>query len=105
EAAIAIAAAAGPTDSPRDANREVPQAVSDACMKALKRAAAERFPTAALFAEALEDAAHAEGLRIAKPREVAELVSQQVSGEGPTMVKSSPDAAVAAIQEAARRAV
>ena len=87
DAAVAMSAVAGPLESPRDVNERVPPAIDDVCMRALSKNPDDRWPTAAAFADALEDAAASAGLRIARARDLAELV-QQIEEDGPTRLKS-----------------
>jgi serine/threonine-protein kinase len=74
EAAMMHMILAGQKDSPRDVNPSVPQAISQVCMWALALAPDHRYATAADFAEGLEQAAHAEGIRIASPRALSAFI-------------------------------
>jgi DNA-directed RNA polymerase subunit RPC12/RpoP len=76
EAVILRAALEGITRLPTDINPAVPPEISAVCMRALTQEAAWRHPTAAIFAEELESAAHEARLPIATTREVAALVKQ-----------------------------
>ncbi len=69
EAAVACAVLAGPEQTVRDLRPEVPEPIDRACMQAIQRDGA-RYASALVFAEALELAAEASGVRIAKHREV-----------------------------------
>jgi serine/threonine-protein kinase len=86
EAAVALAAATGATEPPSAQNAEVPPELDACCMKALRRNAAERYPTAAAFADALEEAARAANVGVLKHREVAELL-ETIDEDGPTNVR------------------
>jgi serine/threonine-protein kinase len=61
---------------PRSSNTSVPEALSDACARALRRLPAERFATAADFGEAVELAALAGDVRIATPRALAAFIRE-----------------------------
>ncbi len=74
EGAVVLAAAEGATQTPSQVNPQSPVALDAVVMKALQREPADRFPTAAAFAEALEETAHAMGMRVAKPRAVSLLL-------------------------------
>lgn len=70
----------GAQRSPREVRADVPVSVSDVCMKALSAAREQRFQTAVELADALEAAAAAAGIALAKPREVAtEIQSLEVA--------------------------
>ncbi|MBK9000981.1 MAG: serine/threonine protein kinase [Myxococcales bacterium] len=70
---------AGAQRAPREVRSDVPLQISDVCMKALTAARDDRFQTAVDFADALEAAATAAGVPLAKPREVAaEILSLDV---------------------------
>jgi serine/threonine-protein kinase len=66
----------GVSRSPRDASPEVPEPVSDACMRALCFEPDDRFATAADFAEAIEAAADEAGVHIATARAVSVFVRE-----------------------------
>src|SRR5262249_36527430 len=72
----------------RPLNPEVPDAIEAACLKALAPVQADRFPTAAAFAEALEEAAEGAGLKIATARAVAAHVRELKVHESPGEVPS-----------------
>ncbi|MBW2453516.1 MAG: serine/threonine protein kinase [Deltaproteobacteria bacterium] len=72
EAKLLVMLMAGATRTPREVNPEVPEPISDVCMRALALRPARRFATAADFAEALEDAASRAGMRTAKARQVGD---------------------------------
>jgi serine/threonine-protein kinase len=61
---------------PRSSNRSVPEALSQACARSLRRLPAERFATAADFGEAVELAALAGDVRIATPRALAAFIRE-----------------------------
>lgn len=64
----------GVQSSPRELRADVPTGVAQACMRALARNPAERFPTAAAFADELEHAAVRSGLGVASTRTVSKFV-------------------------------
>jgi serine/threonine-protein kinase len=66
---------AGAKRAPRDVNPAVPPAIDAACMRALEDLES-RYPSAAAFAEAVEEAAAEAGVAIAAPRTVGALVTQ-----------------------------
>jgi serine/threonine-protein kinase len=74
-------------------NPDVPEPISDVCMKALAPNPEQRFQTAIEMVDALEDAARAAGIGLAKPREVgaflAELKLPQPSADGGKLPSSS----------------
>jgi serine/threonine protein kinase len=72
EAAVACAILAGPDVSLRQLRPEVPTAIDEACMRALGRHD-DRYASALEFAEALEAAAEAAGVMIAKHRMVGSV--------------------------------
>jgi serine/threonine-protein kinase len=76
EGAVALAAAAGAVQSPRDINADVPEPLDDVVMRALHRTPDRRYPDAAAFAEAIEDAAHACDIRPARHRHVEEFLDE-----------------------------
>jgi hypothetical protein len=69
----------GAENSPRTYRRDVPEPIDQACMRALARKPDDRFPTAAAFAEALEQAAADASLRVAPSRVVAALVTEHAA--------------------------
>jgi eukaryotic-like serine/threonine-protein kinase len=85
-AAVMLAAASGPTQSPADVDERVPPAIDDVCMRALCKSPDDRWPTALAFAEALEDAAVSVGMRVARARDVAGVIVQ-MDEDGPTRLK------------------
>lgn len=66
----------GATQSPRDIRPEVPYNIDRVCMHALALDPAERYQSAADFAEALEDAAQEDGIRVASARGLAAYMEQ-----------------------------
>ncbi len=66
----------GATRSPRELRPEVPYHVDRACMKALALDPNERFQSAGEFAEALEEAAELDGVRVASSRTLAAFVAE-----------------------------
>ncbi|MBW2525893.1 MAG: serine/threonine protein kinase, partial [Deltaproteobacteria bacterium] len=74
EAALLSAILAGAEASPRELRPDVPEAIDQACMKALAPDRDVRFFTAVEFADALEDAAVDAGAGVATPRTVAKFV-------------------------------
>ena len=89
DGAVALAAGRGATQWPREFNPEVPPQIDAVVARALSPSPEQRFPTAAAFAEALEDAANAAGIRIAKPRDVADVVAgTEPPDDVPTVARS-----------------
>ena len=74
EAAVACAVLAGPERTVAEVRPDVPASISEACMVALARRD-QRHASALQFAEALEQAAEAAGLRIAKHRDVGPVAA------------------------------
>ncbi len=72
---------AGPSQSPSDLDPSIPQAISDVTMRALAPAA-ERYSSAAEFADALEDATEAVGIHPGSPRAVGRFVGQALQAAG-----------------------
>ncbi|WP_437645123.1 protein kinase domain-containing protein [Sorangium sp. So ce362] len=67
----------GPPAGPRGVVPSVPAAIDGICLRALRADRDERFPTAAAFAEALEEAAaHTPGLAVSSPRAVEALIKE-----------------------------
>ena len=66
----------GSKESVRKRNPEIPAPIDAVCTCALAVNPNERHATAAIFAEALEEAALASGIPVAKPRMVAALLKQ-----------------------------
>ena len=83
---------AGPTHSPAQLESDIPAAIDAVCMTAL-RPVDERYPTAAAFAEALDDAADDSGIRVANARRVGEIVKDV----GPVPPSSQPAGALPAL--------
>jgi serine/threonine-protein kinase len=65
---------AGPSATPRQIDPTIPEAIDQACMRALDKRREGRYASAADFSEALEQAAHASGVTIASARVVAAFV-------------------------------
>ena len=65
---------AGQRETPRDVNATVPEAISDACMRALALSPDDRFPSAAAFADALEQACVIDGVHIASSRALSSFI-------------------------------
>ena len=86
DGALAVSAAAGPVQSPHDIDDKVPGPIDDVCMRALCKSPEDRWPTAAAFAEALEDAATAADIRVARTRDLAQMI-QHVEEDGPTRLR------------------
>jgi len=61
----------GAQKSPRDVDPNVPSGIDAVCMRALSPKPADRYETALEFVEAIEDAAHEDGIRVASSRKVA----------------------------------
>ncbi len=68
DAALIATVVAGAKLTPRQADPAIPAGIDAVTMQALSLAPADRFATAADFADALEDAARADGQAIATPR-------------------------------------
>jgi serine/threonine-protein kinase len=75
EALMFASVAASDHPLPREVNPAVPQALNDACMRALRRSPDDRFATAAAFADAIEKAAEADGISVASARTVAAFIT------------------------------
>ncbi|WP_437285815.1 protein kinase domain-containing protein [Sorangium sp. So ce406] len=87
----------GPPTGPRGVVPSVPAAIDLICLRALNTDPNDRFPTAAAFAEALEEAAaQTPGLAVSSPRAVEALIKEvglRGSPEGlggPTSARSGP---------------
>jgi eukaryotic-like serine/threonine-protein kinase len=76
--------------SPRTLNPSVPEALDDACMRALKLSSDDRYATAAEFAEALDEAAHAAGVAVASSRAVATFIKELNAHVSPTDLPGTP---------------
>lgn len=74
DGAVALAAGAGPVQSPRDVNEDVPEILDEVAMRALARFPEDRYQSAALFADALEEAAERMGISVAKPAELGRFM-------------------------------
>ena len=74
EAEMLAKVVASETPSPRSVNPDVPEALDAVCMRAIEKNPDDRYPTAADFAEALDEAARSMGMKIATPRAVASFV-------------------------------
>jgi eukaryotic-like serine/threonine-protein kinase len=61
---------AGARGTPAEIDPSIPAPISDACMRALQANLNDRYQTAIEFADALENAARAAGVSIARPRQV-----------------------------------
>ncbi|MBI4952872.1 MAG: protein kinase, partial [Myxococcales bacterium] len=72
---------AGPGETPRQANPEVPAPLDAACMRALARAPGDRFATAADFADAVEHAATEAKVPLASSRALARFVEESGAHE------------------------
>src|SRR5262249_55425083 len=69
------------SEPPRQHNSEVPPAIDDVAMNALRVTPKDRFRTAAEFADALEQAAGVSGITIASPRAVSAFIRElQIDG-------------------------
>ncbi|MBW2455190.1 MAG: serine/threonine protein kinase [Deltaproteobacteria bacterium] len=66
----------GPAEPPSKRCPELPKSIDDICLRALARQPADRFASAADFAEALEEAARESGVGIATSRQVARFVEE-----------------------------
>jgi serine/threonine-protein kinase len=75
EVALVFQVAQGAPTTPAQVNPAVPEGVSAVCSRALATDPAERFPTAADFSDALEEAAKQAGVAVASTKEVARYVS------------------------------
>ncbi len=87
DATVALSAAAGPQQSPRQLVPEVPEAVDEVVMRALARAPEDRYPTAAAFSDALEDAVAAAGVQVARTRDVRDYLAA-LDDEHTTQIRS-----------------
>lgn len=81
-----------PIPSPRTLDASISADVEAVCARALERDKAQRFPTAAAFAEALEDAARAD-VGIATQREVAAYMTTVLGEINPNARKAIREAA------------
>ncbi|XXX74308.1 protein kinase [Sorangium sp. So ce134] len=83
----------GPPAGPRAVVPSVPAALDTICMRALRADPDDRFPTAAAFAEALEEAAaQTPGLAVSSPRAVEALIKEVGLRDlsGPISVRNGP---------------
>ncbi|WP_437965473.1 protein kinase [Sorangium sp. So ce260] len=83
----------GPPAGPRAVVPSIPTAIDAICRRALRTDPDERFPTAAAFAEALEEAAaHTPGLAVSSPRAVEALIKEVGLRDvaAPTSVRNGP---------------
>jgi serine/threonine-protein kinase len=76
DAALISTVVAGATMSPRQTDPSVPAGIDAVTMRALSLERAHRFATAADFADALEDAARADGQAIATPRALSSFLRE-----------------------------
>src|SRR5262249_32714827 len=74
---------------PREVNPSVQEALDECCSRALRPDPAERYATAADFAEATEKAAAASGVAVASLRAVAAFVTALGAPERPVSLRSS----------------
>ena len=89
EAAMACAILAGPGRTPSQAGADVPEALEAACMQALGPRD-RRFLTALAFSEAVERAAEASGIKIARHRDVGRFAQKTaVTFPAPASIISS----------------
>ncbi|WP_437903723.1 protein kinase [Sorangium sp. So ce327] len=80
----------GAPTGPRGVVPSVPAAIDEICLRALRTDPDDRFPTAAAFAEALEDAAtQTPGLAVSSPRAVEALI-KEVGLRGPPESLTAP---------------
>ncbi|WP_437587149.1 protein kinase domain-containing protein [Sorangium sp. So ce1000] len=80
----------GAPTGPRGVVPSVPAALDRICLRALRTDPDDRFPTAAAFAEALEEAAaQTPGLAVSSPRAVEALI-KEVGLRGPPEVLAAP---------------
>ncbi|CAN96661.1 Protein kinase [Sorangium cellulosum So ce56] len=92
----------GAPTGPRGVVPSVPAALDQICLRALRTDPDERFPTAAAFAEALEDAAtQTPGLAVSSPRAVEALI-KEVGLRGPPESLTAPVSARGAPASAPR---
>ncbi|HTN87430.1 MAG TPA: serine/threonine-protein kinase, partial [Sorangium sp.] len=86
----------GPPTGPRGVMPSVPAAIDRICLRALSTDPDDRFPTAAAFAEALEEAAaQTPGLAVSSPRAVEALIKEvglrgSPDGLGPPSARNGP---------------
>ena len=81
---------AGPPGGPRSVTADVPVSIDQACLRALERDPGQRYPTAAAFAEGVEQAAAAAQVVIASKREVGALIRELGLQVSPEELASSP---------------
>ena len=74
EGAVLLSALQGATAAPHELNPAIPAPIGEVCFRALAQWPDHRFSTAAVFAETLENEAHACGLMISTARAVAEII-------------------------------
>ncbi len=76
DGALVAMVLAGATIAPRELVPFIPEEIDAVCMKALACTPAERYPSAAAFADALEEAAREAQVRIPSARQLAGFVHQ-----------------------------
>lgn len=76
DGALVHAIVQGASLTPAEANKRVPEPISDACMRALALSPSDRYPTAASFADELEDAARVAGVPIIGSRALSTFMEQ-----------------------------
>jgi serine/threonine-protein kinase len=87
----------GAVSSPRTFGAQIPEPVEAVVMRAIHRDPNARYPTAAAFADALEEAARAAGIIPATPRRVAAFL-KELKSEGVVATQRLPNAqAIAAM--------
>ncbi|WP_438032596.1 protein kinase domain-containing protein [Sorangium sp. So ce204] len=92
----------GAPAGPRGVVPSVPAAIDEICLRALRTDPDDRFPTAAAFAEALEEAAaQTPGLAVSSPRAVEALI-KEVGLRGPPESLTAPVSARGAPASAPR---
>jgi len=101
EGALIAQILAGAERSPRQMIPVIPDSVDAVCMRALALHPDDRFPTAAEFADALENAAISSNVRIPTPRQLAAFVHQYkvpIGTSGPPSQEEGPPDSVTAPQ-------
>lgn len=113
-AIVACNIVAGPRATPRELRPAVPPAIDAVCMKGLQRSD-NRYPSALALGQALEDAARADGVTIARRRDIAgyvgdgqpsstrtldELPAPPVAGTAPAAPAPEEHDALAPIEQA-----
>ncbi len=91
EAELVLKLISGASTTPREVNDDVPEPIDRVCMTALKLGPEQRYPTAADFIEALDEAAAEAGIRIATTRRVSDFVKKLGVHKAPPEPTTPPD--------------